>query len=283
MTTVFAVGQPLTAEEQQYLAQAEKILDSLDWQQGKVELANGIASLTIPDSFYYLNAKDAEKMLVEVWGNPPGTGQDILGMLLPSNTSPINADSWGVTIKYEEDGYVTDDDADEIDYDALLVQMKEETTDSSQQRIQQGYESMELVGWASRPFYDSESHKLHWAMEIKFGDQALNTLNYNIRVLGRKGVLILNFIATMQQKKLIDSQINTVLEVAEFEPGSLYDDFDPSIDKIAAYGLGALIAGKVMAKAGLMALALVFLKKFWVLLVIGFSLLFRKIFKQKKE
>ena len=34
--------------------------------------------------------------------------------------------------------------------------------------------------------------------QIKFGDTEENTLNYNIRVLGRKGVLVLNFIAGME-------------------------------------------------------------------------------------
>ena len=34
--------------------------------------------------------------------------------------------------------------------------------------------------------------------------------------------------------------------------GNTYADFNPSIDKVAAYGIGALIAGKVAAKAGLL-------------------------------
>jgi uncharacterized membrane-anchored protein len=36
---------------------------------------------------------------------------------------------------------------------------------------------------------------MYWAKEINFGGDSENTLNYNIRVLGRKGVLLLNFIA----------------------------------------------------------------------------------------
>jgi uncharacterized membrane-anchored protein len=108
-------------------------------------------------------------------------------------------------------------------------------------------------------------------------------LNYNIRVLGRKGVLILNFIAGMSQKEIIDSKLDTVLSMAEFDQGSRYEDFDPDIDTVAAYGLGALVAGKVAVKTGLLAAALLFLKKFGVIVVAGVAGVFGKIFKRKTE
>ncbi|CAA0085233.1 Uncharacterised protein [BD1-7 clade bacterium] len=123
---------------------------------------------------------------------------------------------------------------------------------------------------------------MHWAKEIKFGDQETNTLNYNIRVLGRKGVLVLNFIADMDQKATIDANISDVLAVAEFDQGSKYSDFDPEIDKVAAYGLGALVAGKVIAKTGFFAIALLFLKKFGVFILVGLGALFGKLFSRKK-
>jgi uncharacterized membrane-anchored protein len=276
--TSFSEEQQLTPEQEQYLNEMKQIWDSLDRKTGEVNLQNGVAKLNVPESFYYLNSADAEKILVQVWGNPPGT--KILGMLLPSETTPFDDESWGVTIEYVEDGYVSDDDADEIDYDDLLSQMQEETGDFNKQRVQQGYESIELIGWASKPYYDKTSHKLHWAKELKFGKQDLNTLNYNIRVLGRKGVLVLNFIAGMDQKHLIDSQLNNVLAMAEFQQGFRYEDFDSSIDNIAAYGLGALVAGKVVAKTGILAAILIFLKKFGVLLILGIGALFGKIFRR---
>ncbi len=272
--------QSLTPEQEQYLVEMKKIWDSINRQKGTVELPNGIATLKVPDSFYYLNPSDSEKVLVDVWGNPPGAGNETLGMLFPAKGTPFDDDSWGVTIEYEEDGYVSDEDADDIDYDELLAVMKDDTAEASKQRVQQGYESIELVGWAAKPFYDKTAHKLHWAKELKFGSIDTNTLNYNIRILGRKGVLVLNFIADIDQKQLIDSQVDTVLGLAEFNRGFRYDEFDPSIDKVAAYGLGALVAGKVVAKTGLLAAALIFLKKFGIFIAVGFVALFRKLFKR---
>jgi uncharacterized membrane-anchored protein len=281
MSHAAAAEEQLTPEQEQYLQQMKQIWDSLDRQHGEVNLPNGVAKLNVPDSFYYLNPADSEKVLVDVWGNPPGSGKDTLGMLFPSDITPFDENSWAVSIDYEEDGYVSDENADEIDYQELLTQMKEETSAASQQRIQQGYEPIKLIGWASEPFYDKSSHKLHWAKEIQFGNQQINTLNYNIRVLGRKGVLVLNFIAGMDQKSLIDSKLDTVLALAEFNQGSRYEDFDPDIDKVAAYGIGALVAGKVVAKTGLLATALIFLKKFGVLIVVGIGAMLGKVFKRK--
>ena len=278
---VIATDDPLSPEEEQYFAEAQAIWGSLDRQQGEITLPGEVATLSVPESFYYLNPKDAETVLVEVWGNPSGAGQDLLGMLFPSRSTPFDEESWGVTIEYEEEGHVSDDDADDIDYDDLLSGMQEETREASKERVKQGYESIKLVGWASKPFYDKSSHKLHWAKELKFGDQTINTLNYNIRILGRRGVLVLNFIAGMNQQEMIESELDTVLALAEFDQGSKYEDFDPSIDELAAYGIGALVAGKVLAKTGLIALALVFLKKFGVFIVIAVGLLLRKLLKRR--
>jgi len=279
---LFAAEQETSAEQQQYIEWARGIWESLDRQQGKIKLPNGVATLDVPDNFYYLKPADAEKVLVKVWGNPPGAGTETLGMLFPAKATPFDDGAWGVTIEYEEDGYVSDEDADEIDYDDLLADMKEGTREASKQREAQGYEPIELVGWASKPFYDKASHKLHWAKEIEFDHQPDHTLNYNIRVLGRKGVLVLNFIAGMEQKQLIDSRIDDVLALAEFDQGSRYEDFNPDIDKVAAYGIGALVAGKVAAKAGLFAAGLVLLKKFGVLIVVGAGALFGRLFKRNK-
>lgn len=282
-SVVLAEEQALTAEQEEYLAWAQQLWESLDRQQGQIKLANGVATLYVPEDFYYLSPADAEKVLVGVWGNLPGSGTDSLGLLSPAEITPFDQRSWAVTIEYDEDGYVSDEDADDIDYTELLDQMKEGTAEVSAERVKQGYEPIELVGWASPPYYDTAAHKLHWAKEIRFGEQTENTLNYNIRVLGRKGVLILNFIAGMSQKEMIDSKLDEVLAIAEFDRGSRYEDFDPDLDTVAAYGLGALVAGKVAAKTGLLAAALLFLKKFGVIVVAGVGGLFAKIFKRKTE
>jgi len=92
------------------------------------------------------------------------------------------------------------ENANDIDYDEMLVEMKKDTKASSDARVEQGYETIELVGWAAKPFYDANERKLHWAKELRFGTQEMSTLNYDIRVLGRRGVLVLSFIANHLQR-----------------------------------------------------------------------------------
>ena len=265
-------------EEEQYLAWAETTWNSLTPKTGKIKLPNAVATLNVPDNFYYLSPKDTETVLVDIWGNPPS--QTSLGMLFPSGMTPFDNNVWAVTVEYEEDGYVSDEDADDINYSELLTQMQSDARSASEERVKQGYAAIELVGWASSPYYDAASHKLHWAKEIKFADSPVNTLNYNIRVLGRKGVLVLNFIAQIDQKKLIEANLESVLAMAEFDQGSTYSDFNPDIDEVAAYGLGALVAGKVIAKTGFFVSAIIFLKKFIIIFIVGIGTFLKRFFKK---
>lgn len=269
------------SEQEQYEQWATQFLNEIQPKTGAITIDDAGATLNVPDDFYFLNAEDSERVLVEAWGNPPGQGT--LGMLFPAGFTPLDNEAWAVTIAYEEEGYVSDGNSEDIDYDELLEQMQEDTRASSIERDKMGYGTVSLVGWASSPYYDASSNKLHWAKEIRFGDSAENTLNYNVRVLGRKGVLVLDFIAGMNQLPLIKQNLGSVLDMAEFDQGSSYSDFDPDLDKVAAYGIGALVAGKVIAKTGFLVVALVFLKKFGIFILLGLGALFKTVFKRKES
>lgn len=244
---------------------AAEFENSLTYQKGEVVLPGGVATLKIPDSFRYLGPKDAERVLVEAWGNPEGAGT--LGMLFPADVSPVSEQSWGVVITYQEDGYVSDEDADSINYDDLLKDMKEGIAGNNEERQKQGFQSIDLVGWAAMPRYDKETHKLYWAKELGFGAEKEHTLNYNIRVLGRKGVLVLNAVSAMSQLGTVEKEMQQVLAFTDFNAGFRYADYDSKTDKKAAYGIAALVAGGVAAKAGLFT-------KLFALLLAGKKLIF---------
>ncbi|GAB2512098.1 DUF2167 domain-containing protein [Microbulbifer agarilyticus] len=276
-----AAEPQLSEEQQQYLAWAQETWDRIERISGTVELPGGVASLEVPESFYYLNPQDSKVVLEEIWGNPES--ELTMGMLFPVGSTPFDGDSWGVSIEYSEEGYIRDDDAADIDYSDLLQDMQASTREESKYRVENGYESISLVGWAEAPYYDAEQKKLYWAKELTFGDMDTNTLNYNIRVLGRKGVLVLNFIAGMTELEDIKQNRDTVLSMASFNPGYKYEEFDPEVDKVAAYGLGALVAGKALAKTGVLAGLLLFLKKFWVLIPLAFGALFKLFNRGRKS
>lgn len=247
---------PLLAQDvpDSLIADSSVSVEALDarmnYQHGSIALKDGLATLNVPEGYRYLDPEQAEFILVKVWGNPPRE-QKTLGMLFPESTSPFERQGWGVVITFDEDGYVKDDDAEKIDYADLLKEMQEGTSEASKERQKQGYETIRLVGWGEPPHYDQASHKLYWAQEIEFGGDPDHTLNYNIRVLGRRGVLVLNAVASMNQMDMVKSSMPAVLSSVDFNEGHRYTDFKPEADKVAAYGIGALVAGGLAAKAGL--------------------------------
>ena len=257
------------------LAEMQAFWDSLDRQTGTIVLGENLATLTVPEDFYFLGSEDAERVLVDIWGNPPG--QHTLGMLFPAKYTPFDMESWAVTIEYTDEGHVDDADAAEIDYGEMLREMQAATRDANPDRLEAGYQPVELLGWAEPPHYDSPSRKLYWAKELRFGQSEDTTLNYEIRALGRSGVLAMTFIAATSQLDEVNASREAVLAMAEFNPGKRYEDFDSNVDKVAAYGIGALVAGKVAAKAGLFAAAALFLKKFGIFILLGLGVLWRKL------
>lgn len=269
------------AEENNQMT-AEQFLASLHFQQGDITLPNKIAVLKLPSSLRYLPPDDAERVLVDAWGNPPGN--KTLGMIFPADLTPLDEKSWGVVITYDEDGHVKDDDAASMKYDEILADMKKQNAEGNEERKKQGYSTMTLVGWAEPPRYDAATHKFYWAKEFAVADRNINTLNYSVRVLGRKGVLVLNAVADMSQLQEIRQQMPAVITATEFTNGNRYADFNSSTDKVAEYGLAALLAGGVAAKMGLFgklfALLIAF-KKFIVLGVIAMFSAITKIFKRK--
>lgn len=273
-------GEPAPTEEEAAIAEFEA---QLDFRRGRVELPGDVASLDVPENFRYLSPEQADRILVEAWGNPPGT--KTLGMLFPSDVSPLAADGWGVVITYRDEGHVDDSDAAGIDYDELLKQMKEDAETDNKERAKEGYEPASLVGWATMPHYDAASHKLYWARELSFPSADEHTLNYDIRVLGREGVLSFNAVAGLSQLAEIEGRMKEVMSFADFRAGQRYADYKPSTDRTAAYGIGALVAGKVAAKAGLFKLlfaALVAGKKFVLLVLAGVAGVVAKLFRRNK-
>lgn len=265
-------------------AAAQKIIDGLKPQHGEITLRGGVAKIKLPEGFNYLDAQDSEAVLGKLWGNPNTSGT--LGMITPKGFNPLADESWAVVLTFVEDGYVKDDDAAKIDYSALLKQMQEGTAEANKERQKAGYPPVELVGWAAAPRYDAATHKMYWAKEIKFGDSAEHTLNYNIRMLGRRGVLVVNAVAGMSQLKQVEAATPALLAMVDFQDGHRYTDFTEKTDKVATYGLAALVAGGVAAKAGFFKviwLGILAMKKFVIFGLIAVAGFVKKLFANRRE
>lgn len=200
-------------------------------------------------------------------------------MIVPAGADPLTEEGWGVVVTYDKDGHVKDNDADGIDYAKLLKEMQETSAADNAERKKQGYPGMTLAGWAETPHYDKAAHKLYWAKDLVNDDSGHHGLNYNIRVLGREGVLVLNAVAAMSQLGQIKTEMQKVTAFTNFTDGNRYTDFNDKTDKVAEYGIAALVAGGVAAKLGLFGKLIALLIAFKKIIVVGVAAAGSTIFK----
>jgi len=273
------LGAPAAAEEA-LPPEAEAFLDSLHPRSGTVALPEAQATLDLGDDYLFYGPEDARRIIVDAWGNPPEQGEGVLGLVMPAGTTPLS-DAWGAVVTYEETGYVADDDAAEADYDAILSDLKAATEASNADRTAAGYPSMNVVGWAQNPNYDKASHSVVWARNLRIDGQAVNSLNYDVRSLGRKGVLSMNLISAMPELASVRLAARDFASHAHFDTGARYEDFDPSTDAKAEYGVAGLVAAGVgvaaAKKLGILAILLKFLKPILIGVVVFFGAFWKKI------
>jgi uncharacterized membrane-anchored protein len=265
-----ATAQPPSAEQKAREKQLVAILDSLHPVSGDVVVPQASATLHLGKDYYYLPADEARRVIVDGWGNPPQTADGVLGLVFPAGKTFLD-DVWGAVITYDPSGYVTDKDAASTDYDSMIQEMKEGIEAANEERKQQGYPAQHLVGWAQAPTYDPRSHSLVWARNVQFDGQSENSLSYDVRLLGRKGVLSLNMITGMSSLAQTRQSAAKFASAAEFQPGNRYADYQAGTDKKADYGLAGLVAAgagvAVAKKLGLIGIILAFGKKFLILIL----------------
>ncbi|HEY7810790.1 MAG TPA: DUF2167 domain-containing protein [Allosphingosinicella sp.] len=267
-------AQAPTPEQAARIKQIEAIAKDLHPQTGDVRIAEADAVLHLGKDYYFLPAAEAKKVLVEAWGNPPDVATNTLGLVFPAGKTFLD-DTWAAVVTYEASGYVSDEDAQSTDYAELLEQMQSGEEEINQQRASGGYPAQHLVGWAQQPVYDPRTHSVVWAQNIQFADQAENTLNYDVRLLGRRGVLSLNMLTGMSKLAETRDAAAKFASVASFNTGARYADYQPGTDKKADYGVAGLIAAGVgvaaAKKLGLLAILLGFGKKFIILIIALFG------------
>lgn len=293
--SLFAVASPAgaaapTPEQAARIQQMQALMDSLHPRTGTVVLSEAEVTLNLGEGYYLLNGDEARRVLTEAWGNPADNVNGVIGMIFPAGKSFAD-DTWGAVLSYDADGYVSDQDAHKIDYDQLLKQLREGEDSENRARQSAGFPQIHLVGWAQQPSYDAARHSLIWAKEISFSDapNGPNTLNYDVRVLGRKGVFSMNMVTTMDHLADTRAAATALMGTAEFNAGSRYADYREGTDKKAAYGVAGLIAGgaavALAKKAGLLGILFVVLKKGGVFLLAGAGAAFawlRNLFSGKK-
>jgi uncharacterized membrane-anchored protein len=277
-------GDTMTMNDVLTLTRNDSIMKTFHYRTGKVMIGKNLATVDVPPGCLFLDPAESRILMEDIFGNMPN--KETLGILLSDTPDMFTGCAWLVELTYNDDGHVDDDDAKDINYDDLLKEIREQTDAASIERVKQGYESVRMIGWAKKPFYDAIHKKLHWAKELSFGGSEYHTLNYNIRVLGREGYLEMNIISEMSRLSTVDKDIGKILQSTNFIKGSQYADFNSDTDKLAEYGIGGLILGGILVKTGFFAKIGIFLLKIIKPLIIGIIALFafigKKLFRKKE-
>jgi len=232
-------------------------VDALDPNSGTITLAQTDSVLDLGERYHFYGAADARTILVEMWENPPSEAEGVLGIIMPATATPDQR-SWGAVVTWEPIGWVSGTNAREADYDELLAQMQSATRAANRQRRADGFPEVQVMGWAQEPQHDSVANTVSWARELRFFDGSPNTLHYDLRVLGRHGVLSMNVVGTMDQLAEIRVAAEDLSDRVSFNPGARYADFDAERDEVANYGVAGLVATGVgvaiVKNAGVLAL-----------------------------
>ena len=232
----------------------------------------GVAQIDIPAGYTFIDGKSTRELMKAL--GEPSSGHE-LGLLSPTNRD------WSLIFEFSNIGYVKDDEKDKLDADKLLESIKRGTAEANKERVRAGHRPLEVVGWEVPPKYDSVTHNLEWSVRATSDDRPI--LNYNTRLLGRKGVMEVVLIVEPDKLPATLPVFRNLLTGYSFLTGQNYAEFRPG-DKVAKYGLAALVLGGTAvgaAKLGLLGPVLLFFKKAWKLVVVAIAALaasFKKLF-----
>lgn len=247
------------------LIAAQEAAPEGSWIHGPatVTLGDDLAQLVVEEGYLFADAKTTRQLL-KTMGNPP-SGQE-MGLIAPASEEK----SWFVVFEHAPVGFVKDDDQDKIDAGALLASIREATEAANEERREMGVEELHVTDWSEPPHYDQASHNLIWALAA-VDDRGGQIVNYNVRLLGRKGYMSVTLVTEPGQLAQTKPAVERVLANFSYKPGNRYAEYVAG-DKLAGYGLAALVAGgagAAAAKLGLFAVIGKFLAKGWKLIVVA--------------
>lgn len=235
----------------------QRDIASLPWQLGPVVAKIGeMATINVPAGYMFLDAENT-KIFDRINGNPPAEG---FYTVMPESGG------WFGQFYFEETGYVKDDET--LDPDNLLSSLKSGDKASNEERVKLGMGKLYTDGWAVVPHYDEQSKHLEYGVRLRDENGQLNQ-NYTIRLLGRSGVMNALLVGDIESLDSDLRDFRTVVANYQFVPDQTYSAYQPG-DKVAEYGLAALVLGgaaAVATKKGFWAILAGFIASAWKFII----------------
>lgn len=276
MKNLFAASLLLAAMCLSGGATAQEDAPAFKWQRGPATgaIADN-ATIAIPEDFVFLDAGETTRYVV-MSENIPSEGEQLF--------APTSG-NWDAYFEFSPEGYI--EDSETLDPDELMASMKSSQKQSNAERRRRGWTELEMVGWHIEPRYDPQTKVLEWATVLK-DDSANQTINYNTRVLGRKGIMTVQLVASPEKFDTSLVEFKHALKGFQYKQGERYADYKAG-DHVAEYGLAALVAGGALAigsKKGFFGMIAAFFAAAWKVIIpvlVGLGLWTKRLFGKKND
>lgn len=245
---VFSTSQAQQPANQNVEEQEKKLLDDMEkvgWVREGAGDLGGVAKIAIPKGYRFTHGSGTSRVL-ELFGNLPQPSAS--GMLTTEGFGP-----W-IIFGYDDSGHVKDDEKNDINADELLALRREGLAESNKVRKERGIHELAILGWAMPPRFNDTTKTLEWAVRIQSLDgTGGESVNYETRLLGRTGSMKVQLVCDPAEFQPLLAEFQKVMGGFSYVEGQRYAEFREG-DKVAKYGLTALIAGTgafAAAKMGL--------------------------------
>jgi uncharacterized membrane-anchored protein len=228
------------------------------------------ATLKLPANYFFVPKAEGARVLRALGNVVNDSG--FVGLVVGQRQN----DQWIMVIRYVKEGYIKDDDAKHWNADELLKNISDGAEQANKDRVARGFPEVQVLGWVEPPGYDEATHRLVWSLLAKHKnepDSARKSVNYNTYALGRDGYFSLNLLSGSDRIASEKAVAHELLADLSYNPGKRYEDFSATTDRIAEYGLAALIGGIAVKKLGLFALLAATVLKFAKVIFVGAAVL----------
>ena len=245
LAMVTAITAPLAAQDQE-----------IPWEDGPVDGSLGTQSKVKVADGCRFTAAEGTQAFMRMTENPTN-GRERGTALCHVVRADGDTSYWFAVFEWDASGYVKDDEKGNIDGDAILKSLKEGNQAGNRERRKQGWSTIDLIGWERAPYYDDQTKNLTWATLLR-DTTGSETINHSVRLLGRAGVISVDLVTSKEDYAAALPAFEELIATHEYLEGHRYSEWREG-DKIAAYGLTALVAGG----AGVLAAQTGLLAKLW--------------------
>lgn len=248
----------------------------LDWKEAgnhKLPLSN--STLSVPKNHHLVLGEDA-RTLDAMTGN-------FRNELIEAATFNENYDSMVIFLSINE-GYVSLNDWNRVDPEAMLKEISERTEEENLERKKQNLSAIHVIDWLKKPQLNKDKKTVSWAIEAEVEDKE-RFVNAVAIKLGRYGYEKLIWVTDKSKYIPEKGELDLMMQAHCFDRGYRYSDFSKG-DKVAKYGIASLVAATVGAKILKAAGLIILIKKISAFIIAFFAAIFykiRKLFKKKQQ